>query len=1652
MRETEKRIRQYQARLPHIRERIIASLMIFAFSVVMMTMSAFAWVTLSVSPEVSGVTTTIAANGNLEIALADSIVYVMQGDKLVPLKDANGNVVPKAPDDSAIGDSGLVLAKRNTTWGNIVNLSDPSYGLDSIVLRPASINMLDLAKHPLFAAEYGVDGRIVKLDSAFEYTQYDAEKGEFLASELKGVKAIASADYKEVSYDQDQAILKVYFDLEQKAGEYLRDARVAFNDLANQMDSIAGLMGTYMDSVLKKTTDTEPCKGSDVENLYNLMLNLQKSMNYAGQAMMTIFEMYQANTEAQYEYTPYKFTDLDDFCAKFSEELQKMNQARPEDKKIDSSVFMSMFKITTSGKKLEGYIADKQLLDTYIANFENGIVDRAKAGDGIMWSEISAEVNGLVDINTCKIFDSNGKGYTPSQISGSMSVALDMLGSTRETVVYNGLVKRVDALLHDGNGIRVEGLTVSVSKDALKAALEDRGYPSILANTVTARITVNISTDAPDVYPTSTSVTDLANAKNIVGAQNVSREFTAMDTYGLSIDFWIRTNAPYSYLTLEGEVIPQYDPVFETVNGQSVQIYLATITTTTTDTSQKDDKGNPVENVSVLEDQEVYQIEGDWYYLSTHAAVKSTSSYDVKDDAGNIVGTVTAETKVTSQTEKQTKTIVGYSGVNRIWEEQAHLLPEYSTSQGSGSCYTFYADPTDLSAILNLLDLMRIVFVDVSGNELATAKLDTSLCYSNYGQHVVPMVLHSGYDEFTNDEGETERAITRLNRNEATMISAIIYLDGASVRNDMVLSSAEINGQFNIQFGGSYTAISIGNEKLMEEEIRITAAVSKAEWTREEIAAAKEAGRELDFTTTVTLTVDGAQPERLEGYFLREITSTQGSRQKKMKFTKQKDGTWTFDYRFESPGTYVLRTVQADGIERKLANSTLLTVTIPGFELTSVSGQHDTMYSVLTSNTFEREEFTLRMGAGPGGSLPSVAKGIFVNENNISVTVDFKPSSENPEIWTGEALFTVSGTYRMEYVLLDGEIYPLTQAITRDVSLGLRTRVWLSTNKNEYAPDEELTIVDGNYQYVFLGSDHPHEFSIRVKIYDNANTEITNLPGVILNYTNELDAGLYWNSASGEYVGEFCIEDPGIYEFVSVELDLNGDNTVDSSIDLAISAPNVTAVPKEPVKFNGISNEIASYTLAAAGENATIVFAFEHADAATAYGLFKRETSTATTYYIARADRNEAGTEFTFKIPSEDGYWSLLGVKLENVYNEPEDGEGAFLRGDGSFTKNEDDSNITLDANTGLLMLANGIDAKALFEGAEDYYEITLETLETYDNYVESTKVVKNVTYSITYPTKYEGHQFMQAYTINAGDIEATLVDFENKVIPNEYVSNMSFTYERQGGTSKDYGGYTFEESVNDNFNFVLTNSNGTFVNMAADSVNLDVAGKYWTIFSYTLKVGENGKEKSQTYDFYSDSYKNGSDGDSEIDKLPIVEVYTTKPTVTINAISPIGSVPTKIKYEETKKWGMTTNVTFSVYEDRTNSYDADENLVTLYARAKYDNSSIQHRGDFTLPTLKLTMSGMGAADGATLVIPAKGELSAVKYEYKKDGELSKTIGSQKIIKEWKLLGIGHELYGYYGYGENVVIESFTLVKNGVTYTVTLDKPLIINNPSSVNQ
>ena len=158
MRESQRRINEYKRALPRLKEKVIAVALLLAVSASMMVTVTFAWVALSTNPEVSGVNTSIASNGNLEIALATGT-----------LTDAS------APGASQIGDSNLDTLLRNVTWGNLINLGDARYGLDNIVLRPALLYESELITSPLYGPVYDASGRVVDLNTNFGYSKLNWE-------------------------------------------------------------------------------------------------------------------------------------------------------------------------------------------------------------------------------------------------------------------------------------------------------------------------------------------------------------------------------------------------------------------------------------------------------------------------------------------------------------------------------------------------------------------------------------------------------------------------------------------------------------------------------------------------------------------------------------------------------------------------------------------------------------------------------------------------------------------------------------------------------------------------------------------------------------------------------------------------------------------------------------------------------------------------------------------------------------------------------------------------------------------------------------------------------------------------------------------------------------------------------------------------------------------------------------------------------------------------------------------------------------------------------------------------------------------------------------------------------------------------------------
>lgn len=193
--EKEKRKKQKVLMPAGIRSKLMAAASMLMVGVIMMVSSTYAWFTLSTAPEVKNISTTVAGNGSLEIAL-------------MPTDGTFSGITA-----GAVGSTASVVDK-NTKWGNQIILSEDTatgdyYGLNSISLNPASLNYTEatedtkatfVADKPLAIATYGSDGRIAELSANNIGVRGKNNTANFADASYYGVRAIGELkDNKEVS-------------------------------------------------------------------------------------------------------------------------------------------------------------------------------------------------------------------------------------------------------------------------------------------------------------------------------------------------------------------------------------------------------------------------------------------------------------------------------------------------------------------------------------------------------------------------------------------------------------------------------------------------------------------------------------------------------------------------------------------------------------------------------------------------------------------------------------------------------------------------------------------------------------------------------------------------------------------------------------------------------------------------------------------------------------------------------------------------------------------------------------------------------------------------------------------------------------------------------------------------------------------------------------------------------------------------------------------------------------------------------------------------------------------------------------------------------------------------------------------------------------
>ena len=1411
MNRTQENITKYRELIPGLKEKLAAAVLVFVMSAAMLVTSTFAWVTLSYNPAVQNVHTAVAANGNLEIALATGEM-----------------ASATAPGASKEGDSKLPALERNITWGNLINLNDPAYGLKHLVLRPSLLNDANLIERPLYGPVYDKDGRVIDMNTNFGYSEYDTLNSRFTATKKLGVRAITSMKY---GSSGTQNILNMKLNNVADANittqtEYVNIAQAEENK--KYMDALASMMTGYM--------------------VENFLIN-SNAASFIGDANLlrsdiaAFAEMYQKLIKA-FESHADDVANLLTFEAEIlgktdlkitKEEILSL----PYDK-TNKTAYKKLLEMgfetysdnnSTVGvvKSMDSFLYDYNVLQSDLVRLNNLYNSLTK---DILWKNcpladngsrlIDDIINNLTNVGTCTITGGKHKNLPIKSVGATIALELKSAGVC-ETKITNGILYNFDT--YTGGRIR------NRDGQPLRLTVQAMGTQTIQSNVSTSATLNHFESER-------------AYVAKVIGDKYGAPELIANDSYGFAVDFWVRTNAAGSFLTLQGNVLTKTETIDvkgKNAQGEEVQLYTITVKV-----ESEESTGSALDDMMVVS----YDV-----YESTYIPEGSNTEVECLRFADNhevVTKELLGGQEIPDHLKKveEIETVIGYEGENRVWNGEEHsLLTVSSTTQGSGSCYTFYAEtPSDQQRSLSLLKSMKIAFVDDQGKLLTTAFMDTEQHYASSGKVIVPIVLSGESISIGQDDnGDLRYAITALDQNVPKRISAVVYLDGTNLTNEDVLAAADIQGQMNIQFGSSAALVPLNNEALYTSEFY--AEVEDIEPDEFNFDALADGAK---MKSDVKIRVSGTQPNSITANFIRRINATQGSPEPE-DFTltdADGDGLWEGSYEFSYPGTYILRSIVVDGVERDLKipeGEDFPSVLVKGFSITNVF--YDMNEVVMSDIDHYSGNVSLQFASDKPDKMPQTVVGKFAREDGAEVNVNFAYNATTTT-WNGVANFTSSGEYKMQYVLLDGQYVELAENQQRTINLTLGMKVNVQTS----SPTT-----------IFYGEDNaPTKLAIQVKILDNNNDIITGLGGATLTYkmteTEKLEAVLKYNSGRQWYEGEFNVE-PGTWKFDNVIIKM-GDSSTNMLTKVNTDSPVFQVIPPTPPSY--VSNLVDKAQYRKDGEYASFVASLKDSGSAVIYAKLQNENGDIA-YVAGNMAETSINGQFDYEFVVEDtGYWTMKSLSVFGAFDQDRNYYPVPAE------MNED------NYNAGIVFDASNSDFTEISSAVLYQKDISVTYSYADSLYIDNASIIlgkdKNGTVTST---------FMQTTTLPDEAIKVTITDTAN-LISNGYfnVENVTLSYKYGSladANGNSYGGYTssdyvagtnvgtFNFATKNNTLFALTNANGL--------VNFDHSAEYTPDkLNYTITSDSDSKLNEST-EIAAVSYK--------------IVKYSKKPTVIFIATDP---------------------------------------------------------------------------------------------------------------------------------------------------------------------
>ena len=539
-------------RLKHsIQKKLMAATSMLMVAVIMMVSSTYAWFTLSTAPEVTGITTAVGANGNLEIALATKDTWA-------------------APESIS---SGVDTSGDYTTWGNLIDVSDASYGLDDIVLMPSALNYDTTTKSVgsamLKIPLYGADGRVDSLAADTVTGSYQVavgnEEGKFVVNDDYGVRAVGTASAmtdRQIAYRNAKSALQ--------SGSVTTKSKASAS-LANNGDALADIV------IQRALNNADKFTKAQGETIGSVLTGLKEAIDSSKSAIHGAIAGLVASADSQ--NAGIDDTEYANIMANIDLDTITVDTATGEVTIAGQKVTLStnlVNAITTYQKALTDYNAantayenivyDETFTETVKTKNDDGTYTTSEVQhtNGTTWAEINAVLVYIVNQDKVTIND-----QTPSQFKAN-------IGDNVSSVLTNG----INVQLNEGSGIYYY-LAELAGNFKTEVTLKN-----ITAMGVTvAELPANMVTAVPSTQQAyfAGCISEIV-AAGAPSAGAVTTDATITDVYGYAIDMFFRTNAANSNLLLRTSPTDRiYDEntntESDTMGGGSTMTFTLTDTT-----------------------------------------------------------------------------------------------------------------------------------------------------------------------------------------------------------------------------------------------------------------------------------------------------------------------------------------------------------------------------------------------------------------------------------------------------------------------------------------------------------------------------------------------------------------------------------------------------------------------------------------------------------------------------------------------------------------------------------------------------------------------------------------------------------------------------------------------------------------------------------------------------------------------------------------------------------------------------------------------------------------------------------------------------------------------------------------------------------------